>query len=588
MAATLTVSYTPQYQGAHRICFRTTQTAYCCYLDQSLSVIGVPKTTEIDLTEFESCLVNLPAEFGCITYALDGYVQPACEASDSSVNRVTFNVAYPSPIPCTPYEVLCVESGIGEIEIINPGYGWPVGVVPTVTVNTSGSGFGFASTVTMLCLPGDSFCSIASIFVDNPGEEYFYLNELSVDVSPLPSCVSNELLINGDFDDALLNWNVIPPVDGWLLTPGLVPYYNIPVYSSTGGTIEQSVLTPGRTYLIDFEKVTIEARSGTVRFIVTAGLFSITGTASNQYMITKNSGDPDFDGPLSITLTCFGSSVFSIYADSITTDPLNTARLTAVSVVELCDIVDPELVASLDDCATFTISNCDGSNNPTEYQIQGTAPYAINVCSGGTGPVGIKYIITPNPELIPGNICFNLGTEAVGLYTCSISPAGTYNGKDYYIMVAPDCVTPYDAQIAPNVWTVWYSTGNGYVNQWVLSEGLDQYLYVQDYLPVSSSPNFPLGNWVIGPEAGAIELLSTDTNCQVSCCNCVKYDVINTELSGTPIQFYYTDCVNQTITLSALDSQDTTQVCAVRSSVWPSDPNNNQYFEYILSSTQDC
>lgn len=110
-------------------------------------------------------------------------------------------------------------------------------------------------------------------------------------------------------------------------------------------------------------------------------------------------------------------------------------------------------------------------------------------------------------------ICFNLGTEAFGPYTCSISPAGTYNGKDYYIMVAPDCVTPYNAQIAPNVWTVWYSTGNGYVNQWVLSEGLDQYLYVAWYLPVSSSPDVPLGNWVLGPDSGVIDLVSTDTNC---------------------------------------------------------------------------
>jgi len=478
MAAILTVTYTPQYQGAHRVCFRTTQAAYCCYLDQTPSVIGFPKTTEIDLTQFESCLVDPPAEFGCATFALNGYIQPACEAPDTLIDRVIFNVTYPAPTPCTPYEVLCVDSGIAEIGIINPGYGWPVGVVPTVTVNTSGSGFGFASTVTMSCLPGESFCSIDTVIIDNSGEEYFYLDQLSVDVSPLPSCISNELLINGNFNDGFLNWNVIPPGDGWELTPSGVPYYNIPVYGSLGGTIEQTVLTPGRTYLIDFEKVTVEAGSGTVRFIVTAGLFSGTGTASNQYMITINSGDPDFDGPLSITLTCFGSSVFSIYADSSTTDPLNTARLTEVSVVELCEVIDPELeVTSLDDCATFTFPNCDGSDNQTQYQIQGTQPYAINVCSGGAGPVGAKYTITPNP---------------------------TYLG-----------------------------------------------------LPVS-------------------------------CCDCVKYDVINTELSGTPIQFYYTDCTNQTVVLAALDPQDATQVCAVRSSVWPTDPSNNQYLEYIVSATQDC
>jgi hypothetical protein len=411
------------------------------------------------------------------------------------------------------------------------------------------------------------------VSIDNSGEEYFYLNQLSIDVSPLPSCESNELLIDGNFVNGFLNWNVLPPVDGWLLTPGMVPYYNIPVYSSAGGTIEQSILTPGRTYLIDFEKVTVEARSGTVRFIVSAGFFSSTGTASNQYMITRNSGDPDFDGPLSITLTCFGSTIFSIYADSSTTDPDNTARLTAVSVIELCEVIEPELEITLrDNCGTFTLSNCDGSADPTEYEIQGTAPYAINVCSGGAGPVGAKYNITENAIALPGNICFNLGIEAFGPYTCSISPAGTYNGKNYYIMVAPDCVTPYSSQIAPEVWTVWYSTGNGYVNQWVLSEALNQYLYVQNYLPVSSSPNFPLGNWVIGPESGAIDISSTDTNCQVSCCDCRLYQIV----VRNPIDMYYTSCNNQAIDVISVESGIIgVTVCAAENSVWPVNKDDN-------------
>lgn len=143
-------------------------------------------------------------------------------------------------------------------------------------------------------------------------------------------------------------------------------------------------------------------------------------------------------------------------------------------------------------------------------------------------------------------ICFNLGIEAVGPYTCSISPAGTYNGKDYYIMVAPDCVTPYNLAIAPKVWTVWYSTGNGYVNQWVLSEGLNQYLAVQSYLPVSSSPDVPLGNWVIGPEAGAIDVSSTDTNCiaTISITYTPNYEGchrIYFRLTGNPDYCFYLD-----------------------------------------------
>ena len=473
MPALLNVTYTPNYVGSHQICFRTTQPSYCCYTDDSPSVIGVPKTTVIDLDEFETCLQDLPAQIGCGGSVVDGYIQPFCVDQGSDVNRIAFTATYQSN-PCTPYSIECTESGIGEISVINPGYGWPIGVVPTVTINTSGSGFGFSATTIMECLPGDNFCSIESVSIDNSGEEYFYLNQLSIDVSPLPSCESNELLIDGNFVNGFLNWDVIPAVDSWLLTPGMVPYYNIPVYGSIGGTIEQSILTPGRTYLIDFEKVTVEATSGTVRFIVSAGLFSIAGTASNQFMITRNVGDPDFDGPLSVTLTCFGSTIFSIYADSTTTDPLNTARLTAVSVIELCEVIEPELEITLrDNCGTFTLSNCDGSADPIEYEIQGTPLYAINVCSGGAGPVGAKYTITPNPI-------------------------------------------------------------------------------------------------------------------DVSCCDCVKYEVINTALSGSPIEFYYTDCLTQVLTSQSINPSNTIQVCAVRNSVWPADPNNNQYFEYIISGIQDC
>jgi hypothetical protein len=473
MPALLNVTYTPNYIGNHRICFRTTQPSYCCYTDDSASVIGTPKTIVIDLDEFETCLQDLPVQIGCEGGTVDGYVQPFCVDQGSDLNRVLFTAQFLAE-PCTPYRVECEESGIGEIAVINPGYGWPIGVVPTVTINTSGSGFGFSATTIMECLPGDNFCSIESVSIDNTGEEYFYLNQLSIDVSPLPSCESNELLIDGNFVNGFLNWNVLPPVDGWLLTPGMVPYYNIPVYSSAGGTIEQSILTQGRTYLIDFEKVTIEARSGTVRFIVSAGFFSSTGTASNQFMITRNAGDPDFDGPLSITLTCFGSTIFSIYADSSTTDPLNTARLTAVSVIELCEVIDPELeITQRDNCGTFTLPNCDGSDNPTEYEIQGTAPYAINVCAGGVGPVGAKYTITPNPV-------------------------------------------------------------------------------------------------------------------DVSCCDCVKYDVINTDIIETPIDFYYTSCENQSIVSSSIPSQQTIQVCAVRSSIWPVATKDNQFLEVVLSGVQDC
>jgi len=630
MPALLNVTYTPNYVGNHRICFRTTQPSYCCYTDDSFSVIGTPKTIVIDLDEFETCLQDLPAQVGCEGSTVDGYIQPFCVDQGSDLNRVLFTAAFPSE-PCTPYGIECEESGIGQIGIINAGYGWPIGVVPTVTVNTSGSGFGFLATVTMECLPGDNFCSIDDILIDQPGEEYFYIDQLSVDVSPLPSCVSDELLIDGTFDNGLLDWNIIPPVDGWLLTPGLIPYYNIPVYSSTGGTIEQSVLTPGRTYLIDFEKVTVQARSGVVRFIVTAGLFSVTGTASNQYMITINSGDPDFDGPLSITLTCFGSNVFSIYADSLTTDPLNLARLTAVSVVELCEAVNPELeVASLDGCGPFIVPNCDGSDNPVQYEIRGTPQYAINVCSGGVGPSATlgKLNITPNPTygglgselVVNGDFTTDLngwipdGSSSV-LWSSNYGGSANFGASDSLSIISQDILTVgqtytvnIDLSIIFNSTPGWCSpTSQGYTQFNVYAgtavygplnfSGSESFTFD---ITCTDNPTFKIEAWdpdgctfdetanIAQMFCSYVSVKELGTPIPVSCCDCVKYDVINTDIIETPIDFYYTSCEDQSIVSGSIPSQETIQVCAVRLSIWPAATKDNEFLEIVLSGTQDC
>jgi hypothetical protein len=473
MAAILTVTYTPNYSGNHRICFKTTGQTYCCYNDDSASVIGVEKSTTIDLEEFELCLGILPQPVGCDGSTVDGYVQPICIEQSSDINRVAFTADFPSTA-CSAYGIECQESGIAEITVVEPGYGWPVGVVPTITIiDSSGQGIDFEGELTMNCLPDDNFCSIGGVTIIDPGQNYYDINDLTVEIDPLPTCISNELLIDGNFVNGFDSWTVIPSPDGWELTPSMVPYYNIPIYSSTGGSLEQVILDPGKTYLIEFEKVIVESVDGVVRFIVSAGLFSSTGTESNQYMITRNAGDPDYDGPLSITLTCFGSSVFSIYADSSTTDPLNRVTVTAVSVIEICEIINPDIqVTSVDDCGTFIVPNCDGTANPTTYQLRGGPQYAINVCSGGGGPEAFKYTITPNPV-------------------------------------------------------------------------------------------------------------------DVSCCDCVKYDVINTGLIDS-FDYYYVDCLDQTIKTATIQPQETQQVCAVPSSVWPVDPSNNQNFEYIVSATQDC
>jgi hypothetical protein len=476
MAAILSVTYTPNYPGNHRICFRTTQPSYCCYNDDSTSVVGVSKTVEIDLDDFELCLQDLPVEIGCTGSIVDGYVQPICVEQGANLNRIAFTATFPSE-SCDAYNIECQESGIDEITINNPGYGWPVGVVPTVTViDSSSQGIDFAGELTMNCLPGDNFCSIADINITNAGENYYNLNDLTVEVSPLPSCVSNvELLINGSFVNGF---------DGWTVSPiGLVPEawqvftqtanYNMELYSVTQpGTISQNILTPGKIYDISF-KVGIGSVNGNSYFIVTAGTFDPSGTEPNQYLHTQPAGVAFLDN-ISFTLPCIGTSEFSIYVYSdVVEGPGAFIDIDNISVTETCIAINPDLqVTALTNCGTFTVPNCDGTANPTTYELSGGPQYAINVCSGGSGPEGLKYTITPNPV-------------------------------------------------------------------------------------------------------------------DVSCCDCVKYDVTNTALTDS-FEYNYVDCLDQTIKTATIQAQETQQVCAVVSSIWPVDLTNNQNFEYVASGIQDC
>ena len=405
MAAQLDITYTPQYLGCHRICFRTNQAQYCCYLDTSSSVIGTPKTVSLALDNFAECLVFVPEEISCTgTTPVTGYIQPCCSDENSNDNRVAFTASFVST-PCTPYTIECFESGVGEIAITNPGYGWPIGVVPNIIVNTTGSGTGFTATAIMQCLPGDNFCSIDDIDITDPGEGYYYINELSVEVVPMPTCISNELITNGDFATDLSGWTQAPSFAPNIFTwsASQANYNNIAYGNTTPGFISQNILTPGRTYEIRIDSLTLGCSSGYVQFIVTAGDFDISGTQPNQFNILRFSTDPIYTTPISVTLTCVGSSSFNIYAYS--TDISNVARInfSDVSVIEVCTVIDPVLeVSVLDDCGTFTVPNCDGTANATQYGILGGPDYVINVCAGDAGPVGPKYYIQAE---VPGTSC---------------------------------------------------------------------------------------------------------------------------------------------------------------------------------------
>lgn len=408
MAATLSITYTPNYQGCHRICFRTSEENYCCYLDTSGVVIGTPKTITINLTEdFSDCLVTTPSEYGCEgNVNLQGYVQACCVNANSIEDRIPFSASY-SSIACESYTVQCLESGVDAL-VVNGGYGWPVGVIPTVTLlNTGPSGNDWDAVVTMTCPPGENFCFIDDISVNNPGENYFTTVGLSIDVTPLPSCISNELVTNGNFATDLSGWAPFPIPNRWQWQPGGSARYNNVTYAGfvPGGRLTQNILTPGKTYDININTVALGCTSGNVDLIITAGTFDVSGTNPNQYLLSVPAG-PTNTTPISITLTCTGNSEFSVYAFASigANSPTDIIEISDISVVETCIAELPEFTFLLDECPSFVIPDCAGNPTGAVYELRGgsLSLNTINVCSGGVGPTGNKYFISPNPT---GDCC---------------------------------------------------------------------------------------------------------------------------------------------------------------------------------------
>lgn len=470
MPALLTISYTPNYAGNHRICFRTTEPSYCCYNDDSVSVIGVQKVVIIDLEDFETCLQNLPAEIGCADSTVEGYVQPMCIEQSATLNAVPFIAQYAAE-SCTAYRIECQESGIAEIRLTDQGLGWLPGEIAIVTI-TDNSGYGSDATAEAIMACNDAnICYVESISIIDIGQFYYFLDQISIDIS-LPS------------------------------DPGGTPA---------------------------------------------------------------------------------------------------TAEVTSV-----------------DDCGTFTVADCDGTANPAQYQLWGGEAYGINVCSGGAGPDAFKYVVTPNPTN-PGSIGPQLLTNgefdtSVDGWTQDVIPSvewsSEYGGSASFLVldttssISQDILTEGLTYTVEIQLTVVYDESCDEVQllttAFMLYAGTTAYgpYYItgtqvfEIQITCSGNTSFRIEaadpeNCTLGMYCSFVGVFQQDPPTPISCCNCVKYDIINLALVDS-FDFYYTDCSDQTIKLLTIAGQETLQVCAVESSVWVVDVDNNDNFEYVVSAIQDC
>ena len=171
--ASISIIYTPQYEGCHRIYFRLVgNETYCLYNDTSASEIDVPKEVEITLTVDQLTCLEVP-DVNCVTtLAVEGYIQPCC-AAESDLDTSTSFTFNGSVTKCTKYTINCKSAGIRTISVVNPGSGYSV--APGVTI----VGFGGATATATI-----SANSVINIITGNPGGGYSYAGLPAVIIDP--------------------------------------------------------------------------------------------------------------------------------------------------------------------------------------------------------------------------------------------------------------------------------------------------------------------------------------------------------------------------------------------------------------------
>lgn len=134
--ATITVNFTSNYAGPHRVCWRMGSSGpYDCSTVVSCLGGGNPCSAIIPVMVDNST---------CDEVDFNGYTQAACELESSLNNRIPFSVIFTPVPPCSKWDVTCTSVGISGYTIIDDGAGYVVGSDPALSI-VGGGGTGAAA-----------------------------------------------------------------------------------------------------------------------------------------------------------------------------------------------------------------------------------------------------------------------------------------------------------------------------------------------------------------------------------------------------------------------------------------------------------
>jgi hypothetical protein len=132
-AATINVTFTSQYSGLHRVCYRPVGTVpYTCFT-VLCSGFSTPCSYPIPITVDNET---------CDEVEYEGYVQAACEEESSETGRIPFEISFVPNPTCLRLEATCVGVPINNVTITNGGTGYDGSQVGTLipVLTSTGSG----------------------------------------------------------------------------------------------------------------------------------------------------------------------------------------------------------------------------------------------------------------------------------------------------------------------------------------------------------------------------------------------------------------------------------------------------------------
>lgn len=195
VTATLTVDFTSNYTGDHRVCWRLVgDPTYDC--STIVNCTGGGNTCQAVI------LVPVDTETCADPILFEGYTQAVCEAEGSVNGRDPFSTQVTGVIPdCERIVHTCVSGLVGDVSVGNPGSGYDNTTTGTIT------GDGTGATVTVTVAGG----VVTDIVITNPGTGY---TNATITINGIGTGATGNLTLHCEpLEITDCSGNVIPPID---------------------------------------------------------------------------------------------------------------------------------------------------------------------------------------------------------------------------------------------------------------------------------------------------------------------------------------------------------------------------------------